>query len=298
MSYCALIKEIAEKNRVNYELNCPLGAKTSYKTGGNADGAFYPETREEAIGTVRELKENGVPYVFIGAGSNVLVSDSGYSGAVVFSEKLKGISVGGKTVVAGAGDSLSDLIKTALYSSLGGLEFLSGIPATVGGAVAQNAGCFGKSIGDYVSYVVSADKIRPKKDCGFGYRNSVFKAENDMIVSVCFNLENAEFDESQEKIDKFLKTRLKKNPKGRSCGSVFKNDGYFAGKVIEQAGLKGYREGGARVSEKHANFIIAEKNATSGDIKKLIDRIKKTVRERTGTELSEELEYIGDFDEQ
>lgn len=298
MSYCALIKEIAEKSRVYYEIDCPLGAKTSYKTGGNADGAFYPETREKAVELIGELRENGVPHVFLGAGSNVLVSDKGYSGAVIFSERLKGISVSGKTIVAGAGDSLGDLIKTALYSSLGGLEFLSGIPASVGGAVAQNAGCFGKNVGDYVSYVIASDGVVPRKDCGFDYRNSAFKTKNELIISVCFNLENAEFDESQEKIDKYLKTRLKKNPKGRSCGSVFKNDGYYAGKVIEQAGLKGCFEGGARVSEKHANFIIAEKNASSGDIKKLIDRIKKTVRERTGTELSEELEYIGEFDEQ
>jgi len=238
-----------------------------------------------------------VPYVYLGAGSNVLVSDEGFSGAVIYSCGFKGLSVGGKTIVAGAGEELKDLIKAALYSSLGGLEFLSGIPATVGGAIAQNAGCFGKNIGDYVSYVVTAEGIYPQKDCGFDYRTSVFKTRKELIVSACFNLENVEFDESQEKIDKFLKLRAKKNPGGRSCGCVFKNDGYFAGKIIEQAGLKGLAVGGARVSEKHANFIVADKNATSGDIAGLINRIKKEVKERIGADLSEELEYIGTYND-
>lgn len=291
------MRDVAEKSGVFYEENCPLGRKTSYGTGGNADGAFYPENTEKAFFLIEKLKASGVPYVFLGAGSNVLVSDKGFSGAVVFSERLKDISVSGKNIVAESGALLADFLKTALYSSLGGVEFLSGIPASVGGAIAQNAGCFGKNIGDFVSYVVTAGGIYPRKACGFDYRDSVFKKNREFVISACFTLENVEFDEAKEKCDKFLKLRQKKNPKGRSCGSVFKNDGYFAGKVIEQAGLKGAAEGGARVSEKHANFIIADKNATSGDIKKLITRIKTVVKEKTDIELFEELEYIGEFDE-
>ncbi len=292
------MRDIAEKSGVFYEENCPLGRKTSYGTGGNADGAFYPENAEKAVFLIEKLKVSGIPYVFLGAGSNVLVSDKGFSGAAVFSERLKGISVSGKNIVAESGALLADFLKTALYSSLGGVEFLSGIPASVGGAIAQNAGCYGKNIGDFVSYVVTTGGIYPRKACGFDYRGSVFKKNREFVISACFTLENAEFDETKEKCDKFLKLRQKKNPKGRSCGSVFKNDGYFAGRIIEQVGLKGAAEGGARVSEKHANFIIADKNATSGDIKKLIERIKTVVKEKTDTELSEELEYIGEFDEQ
>lgn len=298
MSYCAAMRDIAEKSGVFYEENCPAGRKTSYGTGGNADGAFYPENAEKAALLIGELKKHDVPYVFIGSGSNVLVSDKGFSGAVIYSERLEGISVSGKTIVAKAGVALSDFLKTALYSSLGGIEFLSGIPASVGGAIAQNAGCYGKNIGDFVSYVVTASGIYPRKACGFGYRDSVFKKNREFVISACFSLENVEFDEAREKCDRFLRLRQKKNPKGRSCGSVFKNDGYFAGKVIEQAGLKGVVEGGARVSEKHANFIIADKTATSGDIKRLIMRIKAAVKEKTGIELLEELEYIGEFNEQ
>lgn len=297
VSYCAAMKDIAKKIDVFYEENCPAGRKTTYGTGGNADGAFYPENAGKAAVLIEKLKENGVPYVFFGAGSNVLVSDKGFSGAIIYSERLKNISVSGRTIVAESGVTLADFLTTALYSSLGGVEFLSGIPASVGGAIAQNAGCYGKNIGDYVSYVVTAGGIYPRKACGFEYRDSVFKKTKEFIVSACFTLENVEFDESREKCDKFLKLRQKKNPKGRSCGSVFKNDGYFAGKIIEQAGLKGATEGGARVSEKHANFIIADKNATSGDIKRLITRIKTVVKEKTGIDLSEESEYIGEFDE-
>lgn len=298
MSYSAIIAKIAEKSNVDFALDFPVGLKTAYKTGGKADGVLFPSNSEQMKSVVYSLKESDVPYVVMGCGSNVLVSDRGYKGAVIFSENLKNITVRGKTIVAEAGVSLSELIKTALYSGLGGLEFLSGIPASVGGAVAMNAGAYGKSTGDYVSYVVTTSGVAAQKTCGFDYRTSVFKRENLPIISACFMLENAEFDQSEEKIDKYLKLRQKKTPKGRSCGSVFKNDGYFAGKIIEEAKLKGAREGGAYVSEKHANFIIADKTATSGDIKRLIDRIKRTVRGLFGTELSEEVEYIGEFDEQ
>lgn len=123
MSYCALIKEISGQCGVRFELNYPAGLKTTYGTGGNADGAFFPETAEQAKKLVGLLRGAAVPYVYLGAGSNVLVSDEGFSGAVIYSCGFKGLSVGGKTIVAGAGEELKDLIKAALYSSLGGLEF-------------------------------------------------------------------------------------------------------------------------------------------------------------------------------
>lgn len=297
MSYCAAIVDIAKKTETLCAFEFPIGLQTTYKTGGKADGVFFPKNAEEAKRVINELEQSLIPHVFLGAGSNVLVSDKGFSGAVVSTEKMKGITVSGKTLVAESGESLHNVIKSALYSSLGGIEFLSGIPASVGGAVAMNAGCFGKNIGDYVAYVVTPRGVFSQKQCEFEYRNSKLKKSGDFISSVCFNLENVEFDQSEEKINKYLKMRSKKDPKGKTCGSVFKNDGYFAGKIIEQSGLKGYRIGGAFVSDRHANFIIAEKNATSGDIKRLIEFIKYTVKERTGIELSEELEYIGEFNE-
>lgn len=297
MTYCPSIAMIAEECFTEYALDFPVSQKTTYKIGGNADGALFPDTANKATAVVKRLKEEGVPFVFLGNGSNVLISDEGFRGAVVCSERLKGITVSGKMLTALAGEPLSSVIKTALYSSLGGLEFLSGIPASVGGAVSMNAGCYGKNVGDYVSYVVTTSGVLPQKDCGFDYRESVFSDGDDMILSVCFNLENVEFEQSEAAIDKFLKLRAKKTPKGRSCGSVFKNDGYFAGKLIEQSGMKGVSFGGATVSEKHANFIIADKTARSSDVYGLIKKIKDAVKQKTGTELKEELKFIGEFND-
>ena len=123
-----------------------------------------------------------------------------------------------------------------------------------------------------------------------------FKKEKDVVISVCFNLENVEYDQSESKTEYFLKLRKNKQPKGRSCGSVFKNDGYYAGKVIESCNLKGYKIGTARVSERHANFILADQNAKSSDICRLIKHIKKTVKEKCGIILQEEIEYLGAFE--
>ena len=297
MTYCPSIAMIAEECFTEYALDFPVSQKTTYKIGGNADGALFPDTANKATAVVKRLKEDGVPFVFLGNGSNVLISDEGFRGAVVCSERLKGITVSGKMLTALAGEPLSSVIKTALYSSLGGLEFLSGIPASVGGAVSMNAGCYGKNVGDYVSYVVTTSGVLPQKDCGFDYRESVFSDGDDMILSVCFNLENVEFEQSEAAIEKFLKLRAKKTPKGRSCGSVFKNDGYFAGKLIEQSGMKGVSFGGATVSEKHANFIIVDKTAKSSDVYGLIKKIKDAVKQKTGTELKEELKFIGEFND-
>ena len=297
MTYCPSIAKVAEECFTEYALDFPISQKTTYRIGGNADGALFPDTVNKATAIVKRLKEEGVPFVFLGNGSNVLISDEGFRGAVVCSERLKGITVSGKMLTSLAGEPLSSVIKTALYSSLGGLEFLSGIPASVGGAVSMNAGCYGKNAGDYVSYVVTTKGVLPKKDCGFDYRESVFSGGDDMILSVCFNLENVEFEQSEAAIEKFLKLRAKKTPKGRSCGSVFKNDGYFAGKLIEQSGMKGVSFGGATVSEKHANFIIADKTAKSSDVYRLIRKIKDAVKQKTGVELKEELKFIGEFND-
>ena len=297
MTYYPSIAKIAEECFTEYALDFPVSQKTTYKIGGNADGALFPDTAGKATAVVKRLKEEGVPFVFLGNGSNVLISDEGFRGAVVCSERLKGITVSGKMLTALSGEPLSSVIKTALYSSLGGLEFLSGIPASVGGAVSMNAGCYGKNVGDYVSYVVTTGGVLPQKDCGFDYRESVFSVGDDMILSVCFNLEIVEFEQSEEAIEKFLKLRAKKTPKGRSCGSVFKNDGYFAGKLIEQSGMKGVSVGGATVSEKHANFIIADKTAKSSDVYDLIRKIKDAVKRKTGAELKEELKFIGKFND-
>ncbi|MBQ7374042.1 MAG: UDP-N-acetylmuramate dehydrogenase [Clostridia bacterium] len=287
-----------EQNAVRYARDFCLKDKNTYQTGGRAKLAVFPNSIQKARFVFDEIKNANLPYSVLGGGSNLLVSDDGYDGVLVCSHDLKGLSVSGNLVTCMAGERVSDFLKFTLLSSLGGVEFLSGIPATVGGVVAMNAGCFGKNAGDYVSYVTSTSGIYSFADCGFDYRTSRFKEQKDMILSVCFNLENVEYEQSESKSEYFLKLRKGKQPKGRSCGSVFKNDGYVAGKVIESCALKGYQIGGAKVSERHANFIIADKTAKSQDVKKLIEFIKRTVKEKKGISLQEEIEYLGNFEDE
>lgn len=289
--------EIGRRLGIKCVENAPLAARCFYGTGGRCDALFFPRTEEDVVGLAAALDEEGIDRVYLGNGSNVLVSDEGYRGAVICTAELKGITVSGKIVKAMAGDSLKDVIYAALYNSLGGIEFLCGIPATVGGAVAMNAGCYGKSIGDYVVYVRSTAGLKSNADCAFGYRTSAFRG-GEGVISVAFDLDNVEFDQSENKVNYYAGMRRNRQPGGRSCGSVFKNDGYYAGKVIESCSLKGARIGGARVSEKHANFIIAESGATSRDISRLIAFVKKKVKEQTDVELKEEIVYIGRFEDE
>lgn len=298
MSYKERLVSIAKLCGADYEEDCDLSALCSYRTGGRADCRISPATEEQLKTVVEELKAAELPYFYLGCGSNVLASDEGYRGAVICTDKLKGLSVNGKIITAYAGEKVADLVKFALMCSLGGAEFLNGIPASVGGVVAMNAGCYGKSVADICSYAVSASGVYAAKDCGFAYRGSRFKKTNDGVIKAAFHLENAEYDQSEAKAEYYRNLRKNKQPKGRSCGSTFKNDGYYAGKVIESCNLKGVRIGSARISEKHANFILADPKAKSADIYSLINLIKKTVKDKTGIELEEEIEFLGSFSDE
>ena len=178
-------------------------------------------------------------------------------------------------------------------NSFSGLEFSVGIPATVGGAVCMNAGCYGKSISDKVCYVTTDVSTYSTKECDFSYRKSRFLNSNEVIIKTCFNLRPEEYDYIEEKLA--LYKSFRKNPKGRNSGSVFKNDGYFAGKIIDEVGLKGFRVGKAKISTEHANCIIAEKGATSMDIYNLIKQIKERVYKLKQINLTEEIIYFGEF---
>ena len=243
-----------------------------YKTGGNAAAMIFPETADELKRAVTALKGR-VPYF-------------------VSTLKLGGVRLSGNLCIAGAGAKISDIINAASLNSLSGLEFAVGIPATAGGAVAMNAGCFNKSVSSAVLYVVTENGAYKNGECDFKYRSSRFLG-NETIIEVCFGFTPAEYEDIEEKIKTYKGFR--KNPKGRSCGSVFKNDGFFAGKVIDEAGLKGYKIGGAKVSNEHANFIIAENGATSKDIYDLIKFVKKKISEEKNLTLFEELIYLGEF---
>lgn len=273
-----------------YIFNENLGKYTTYGTGGNCKIMFFPETQQKFKLILNNLS---APPFILGNGSNILVSDKGYNGAVINTCKLNKIKVKGNLIIAECGAKLSKVIQSATENSLSGLEFSVGVPASVGGAVCMNAGCFGKSISDCVCYVKGEKGTYNATNCNFAYRNSRFS--NEAILEVCFKLKAWDYDTIEAKLEHYKKIRGNKAPKGRSCGSVFKNEEYFAGKVIDEAGFKGYGVGGAKISEKHANYILIDSSATSQDIFNLIKTVQKRVYEKFSIELKEELRYIGEF---
>ncbi len=267
---------------------------TRYKTGGTVDLYIEPNTTQQMAKAIEVIK--GIcPYFVVGGGNNLLISDSGYRGAIIHTKNLNKKEIKGNLYIAECGVKIQSIIEDNYLNSLGGLEFAVGIPSTVGGAVCMNAGCYGKSVGDLVCYVITESGIISKNDCDFSYRSSRFLKGEDAILKVCFSLKPSEPDVIEEKLSAYKSFR--KNPKGRSCGSVFRNDGFYAGKVIDECGLKGLTLGGAKVSSEHANFIIANGKCTSQDIYNLIQTVKQKVYEKRGIKLVEELVYLGDFND-
>lgn len=274
------------------EKDHPIGPHTSFKVGGNGDVAAFPHTKELFAQLVGYL--NGrYPYCVIGRGTNLLVSDKGFRGAVIFTTLLSDADVKGNLIVADAGAPVKKLCKMAADNNLGGLEFAVGIPGSIGGLVAMNGGCFNKTISEVVCYVKGENGVYNNKLCDFGYRNSRFLS-GEVILSVGLKLKISEEDLIRQKTERFTTVRQKTQPKGATAGSVFLNQGFFAGKVIDQAGLKGYKIGGAKISPKHGNFIINE-GQSAQDIYDLICYVKETVYAKSGIRLNEEIRYIGEF---
>ena len=272
--------------------NYPMATHTTFNVGGNCDLAVFPKSAVTLKKIIDHLKGN-FPYCVIGNGSNVLCSDKGFRGVCIFTKHLTKITLRGNILEAECGAKLSDILKVSVDSNLSGLEFTVGIPATIGGLVAMNGGCFNKNIGDLVCYVKAEDGVYNNLQCDFNYRQSRF-LEGEIILAVGLKLKVSEEDIIAQKIKRFKDARGKSQPSGKSCGSVFLNQGYFAGKVIDKAGLKGYRLGGCYVSEKHANFIIND-GGKAEDIYNLIKFIKETVLNTQGIALTEEVRYIGEF---
>ncbi len=278
-------------------LDEPMKKHTSLGVGGNAE--YYAEADSlYALNSLIELaKEYKIKYKVLGFGSNVLVSDEGYNGIIICTKKLNDVFFKRNFVRAMAGASIEKLLRFNFENKLTGLEALSGLPATVGGAVAMNAGAFGRSISDCIEEVetLKDGKIKKyfKSECNFGYRRSRFLKSKEIIVSATFDFESAEREVICSREKAYLDLRKSKQPTGRSCGSVFKNPkGYSAGELIEKAGLKGYAIGGAKVSKKHANFIVTENLVRADDVKRLIIHIKEKVKEVFGITLVEEVEYL------
>lgn len=285
----------------NVIYNEPMSRHTTFKIGGNADVFITPETFDELVFCLNVCADNGIPVFLLGNGSNLLVSDEGIRGAVVYLGGLDSIRQNEDgSITAFAGVKLSELCRFAQKSSLTGLEFAFGIPGTLGGGVYMNAGAYGGELKDVITRVTALNKdnevvIFTNEDCDFSYRHSVFMQNGFTILSANFVLEKGDREEIAREMEDILLRRKTKQPlEYPSAGSVFRRPvGYFAGALIENAGLKGYSVGGAQVSEKHAGFIINRGNATCEDVKRLISHIQKTVYEKDGVELVCEVKFIG-----
>ena len=276
---------------------------TTFKAGGCADVFVTPRDKEEATDIVRLLLTHDHPYTVIGNGSNILVPDEGYKGCIICMGRGEDdITVSGDEITAGAGAMLAKVAKTAYDNSLTGLEFASGIPGSVGGAVVMNAGAYGGEIKDVVTSVTLFDAVtkeivtKTSEEMKFGYRTSIIKTHPYVVLEAKFKLNAAEKSAIKETMDDLSARRREKQPlEYPSAGSTFKRpEGYFAAKLIEDAGLKGLTVGGAQVSEKHSGFVINKGGATATDILKLIGAIKEKVFEHSGVMLETEVVILGE----
>ena len=284
--------------QIEYSLDYPMSKLTTFKIGGPADVLITPKSREQLSSVLSLCTDMDVPYMIIGKGSNLLISDDGMDGAVI---KLSGALdeiklIDETTVYCGAGAQLSALCTFCCEHSLSGLEFAFGIPGSVGGAVFMNAGAYGGEMRDVVT---DADYVSPDGEFGrisderldFSYRHSAFSNSANIIVGAVFKLKRDDKTAIKARMDDFMSRRKDKQPlQYPSAGSTFKRpEGYFAGALIEQSGLKGYSIGGAEVSEKHAGFVINKGGATCKDVSDLMKHIADTVFEKFGVRLEAEV---------
>lgn len=284
----------------------PMAKHTTFRVGGPADYYLIPQNAEQVKAVVTLCKEKEIPYFVLGNGSNLLVSDEGYRGAVIqIFRNMSKITVEGNDVIrAEAGALLSTVSRTALNNSLTNMEFASGIPGTLGGAVTMNAGAYGGEMKDILQEVtvlteegevltLQAEKL------ALGYRTSCIKTKNYIVLEAMMKLEKGQQEKIQARMDELKEQRVTKQPlEFPSAGSTFKRpEGYFAGKLIQDAGLAGYKIGGAEVSAKHCGFIVNSGNGTAKDIMDLIRYVQKTVWENAKVELETEVKMLGDFPE-
>ncbi|MGC8976669.1 MAG: UDP-N-acetylmuramate dehydrogenase [Candidatus Ratteibacteria bacterium] len=280
----------------------PISYYTSFKCGGMAKYLVFPESLDEVIKVFEIIKKFNLNYLILGKGTNILLSDKGFDGIVISTLKMKKFKIEDERIECECGIKISELLKICIENSLSGLEFLSGIPGTIGGAVKNNAGLKKEWISEKIVsveyYDIKNEKIvkKKKEEIFFDYRKSGFGKE-DFIFKTEFFLKKEKRDIIKKMIKEYLKERKERQPIGYSAGSIFKNPyPYYAGQLIENCGLKGYSIGDCFVSTKHANFIINRGNCRAKDVYELIRIIKEKVKEKFNIELETEIEIIGDFE--
>ena len=285
-------------------MDVPLKAHTTFRIGGMAQFLVTPNNTEALAETIRLCNREQIPYYVIGNGSNLLVSDTGYQGVVIrLYRTLDYIGVEDELLIAGAGALLVSVSKRAMHEGLTGLEFASGIPGTIGGALVMNAGAYGGEMKDIVHEVTVMTpqgelQVLSCEEMAFGYRRSIVSEKGLVVVEAKLKLQAGEKSKIEEKMRELSDARKEKQPlEFPSAGSTFKRpEGYFAGKLIDDAGLRGYQVGGARVSDKHCGFVINTGNATASDVVQLIQDVRQKVKLKSGVELEPEVKLLGKFE--
>ncbi|MCE0454391.1 UDP-N-acetylmuramate dehydrogenase [Staphylococcus haemolyticus] len=287
------------------KVNEPLKRYTYTETGGNADFYLSPTKNEDVQAIVRYAKEKDIPVTYLGNGSNIIIREGGIRGIVISLLSLKHINVSDDAIIAGGGAAIIEVSRAARDHVLTGLEFACGIPGSVGGAVYMNAGAYGGEIKDCIDYALcvneEGDLIQfTNKELELDYRNSIVQKQHLVVLEAAFTLEPGKLDEIQAKMDDLTERRESKQPlEYPSCGSVFQRPpGHFAGKLIQDSDLQGYRVGGVEVSKKHAGFMVNVDNGTATDYEDLIHHVQKVVKEKFDVELHREVRIIGEHPEE
>ena len=283
----------------------PMKKHTTFRLGGPADYFLSPSDSAQIKEIIDICREKEISWFILGNGSNLLVSDEGYHGVVIqIYKNMNQVTVDGTRIYAQAGALLSTVSKKAMESGLTGMEFASGIPGTLGGAAVMNAGAYGGEMKDIlVSVTVLTDngeqKVLKAEELNLGYRTSIIKEKGYIVLDVVLQLQVGDRDAVRNRMEELKVQRVTKQPlEYPSAGSTFKRpEGYFAGKLIEDAGLRGYRVGGAQVSEKHCGFVINTGDATTSDVVQLIHDVQNIIWNKFKIKLEPEVKFLGDFTE-
>lgn len=280
-----------------------MSSHTTFRVGGLADLFLMPRTADEVKNIVELLNKANMPYYVLGNGSNLLVSDQGYRGAIVqIYKEMNRIEIEGDVVKAQAGALLSMIASRALETGLAGFEFAAGIPGTLGGACVMNAGAYGGEMKDVLKEVTvltpDGEMLKiPGEKLELGYRTSIIAKRGYIVLEAQIQLHDGDKDAIKAVMDDLKERRVSKQPlEYPSAGSTFKRpEGYFAGKLIQDAGLRGFQVGGAQVSEKHCGFVINKDHATAADVAELMRQVSEKVEEQFGVKLEPEVKRLGEF---
>lgn len=298
-------KKLFEKNIYGTVLfNEPMKNHTTFRIGGPCEVLVEPETEEQILNVLNLIKENNLRYMVIGNGSNLLVKDIGIKGVVLkILDKFSEIKINGTEIIANSGTKLSKIAKISIENELKGFEFASGIPGSIGGAVTMNAGAYGFEMKDVIKSVRVIEKALTikeysKDEMNFKYRNSKVQDDNLIVLSVIIQLEKGNIEEITENYNEYTRLRKMKQPlEYCSAGSTFKRPvGFYAGKLINDSGLRGYRYKDAQVSEKHCGFIINRGNADFEQVYTLIKTVQDKVYEKFNVMLEPEVKIVGGED--